>query len=187
MNIPDRVAAAQAAARDAGFELSCDPRVGELLSVLSAAVRHGGSILELGTGAGVGLAWIVAGLGDRTDVSVTSVEIDPQLVRVAASLDLPDYVDVLVADGVDLLSAESRWSLIFADAPAGKWDGLDQTIAALDPGGILLVDDMTPPEFVSDLHRNKTIEARETLLSDARLRSVEIDWASGLIMCARTS
>lgn len=119
-------------------------------------------------------------------MSVTSVDIVPQLVRVAVSLDLADYAEVLVADGVDLLSEESRWSLIFADAPAGKWDGLDSTIAALEPGGISLVDDMTPPEFVSDLHRNKTIEVRETLLSDARLRSVEIDWASGLIICART-
>lgn len=56
MNIPSNVAAASLAAEKAGFPLSCDPDVGRLLSVLSAAVPPHGSVLELGTGAGVGTA-----------------------------------------------------------------------------------------------------------------------------------
>jgi hypothetical protein len=50
---------------------------------------------------------------------------------------------------------------------------------------VLLVDDMTPHELVDDIHRTKTIEVRERLLTDDRLAAVEIGWSSGLIVCAR--
>jgi len=108
-------------------------------------------------------------------VDVVSVDVDPQLAEIAASLETPGYVEVRVADGADLLDAECRWSMIFADAPAGKREGLDQTVAALEPGGVLPVDDMTPEHFVSDLHRDKTPEVRDTLVADPRLRTVEVD------------
>ena len=57
--LPEGVAAALGRAREAGFALSCEVGVGRLLATLAAGVRPGGRILELGTGAGVGLAWIV--------------------------------------------------------------------------------------------------------------------------------
>ncbi|MCB9389689.1 MAG: hypothetical protein H6512_09030 [Acidimicrobiia bacterium] len=33
---------------------------------------------------------------------------------------------------------------------------------------------------------DKTAEVRDTLLADPRLRTVEVDWASGIILCVRT-
>ena len=60
---PEVVEGACSRARDAGFELSCEPEVGALLSVLAASVPAGGRVLELGTGAGVGLAWVGRGRG----------------------------------------------------------------------------------------------------------------------------
>lgn len=185
MKIPSTVAAASRVAEERGFALSCDPGVGQLLGVLSAAVRPYGSILELGTGAGVGTAWIVAGLGDRIDVRVLSVELDEEIAAVAAKLDLPSFVELRRGDALDVLRSEDSWSLIFADAQGGKWEGLDDTIDALEPGGMLLVDDMTPPEFMNDMHREKTAEVRTQLLSDPRLQAVEIAWSSGIILCAR--
>jgi len=62
MDVPARVQEATRAAAEAGFSLSCDHGLGRLLGVLAAAVKQEGSILELGTGAGVGVAWIVAGM-----------------------------------------------------------------------------------------------------------------------------
>ncbi len=185
METPSRVGRAKAAAADAGFGLSCEPGVGELLSVLSAAVRAGGSILELGTGAGVGVAWIVTGLAARTDVSVTSVELEPEVAAAAAQQDWPPYVQLEVGDALEVLRRQRGWSLIFADAQGGKWEGLDDTIDALEPGGVLLVDDMAPTEFTNDLHRDKTAEVRATLLGDPRILAVEIGWSSGVILCTR--
>ena len=41
----------------------------------------------------------------------------------------------------------SLFDLVFADAPGGKWTGLDSTISALNPGGVLVVDDMDPGRY----------------------------------------
>ena len=76
---------ARARAAAAGFDLSCDDEVGALMAALAAGVPRGGRILELGTGVGVGLAWIVAGLEGRSDVEVHSVEVDPRTAAVAAT------------------------------------------------------------------------------------------------------
>lgn len=185
MNVPPNVSAAMANATASGFELSCDNSVGRLLGVLAATVRPDGRILELGTGTGVGLSWIVDGLGLRTDVGVTSVEIDPDHAAAAAHLAWPQFVDLHVGDALDFIDEPGQWDLIFADAQGGKWERLDDTIEALRPGGLLVVDDMTPPEFVNEAHRDKTAEVRSILLASELLVSVEIGWATGLILCTR--
>ena len=56
--------------------------------------------------------------------------------------------------------------------------GLDVTVAALRPGGQLLVDDMTPPFFADDNHERKTAEvraAREELLAMVARRNEATD------------
>lgn len=185
MRLPSTVEAATAIAAEAGFTLSCDPEAGRLLSVLAAAVPPDGTILELGTGAGVGLGWILSGLRSRTDVRVVSVELDDELARVATSQGWPNFVSIKAGDALEVLQRGERWDLIFADAQGGKWEGLDDTINALRPGGILLVDDMTPSELANDLHRDKIVEVRQRLLHDDRLVAVEIGWSTGIIMCSR--
>jgi demethylmenaquinone methyltransferase/2-methoxy-6-polyprenyl-1,4-benzoquinol methylase len=185
MSVPTTVEAAARAAADEGFTLSCEPGVGRLLSVLAAAVPPDGSILELGTGAGVGVAWITAGLAGRTDVRVVSVELDAEVAALAEKNEWPDFVHLGVGDALEVLHRGDRWDLIFADAQGGKWDGLDDTIKALKPAGVLLVDDMTPPSYMNEQHRDKTIEVRERLLADDRLVVVEIAWSTGIILCTR--
>lgn len=54
-----------------GFENSCIPEVERLLNVLAAGVR-GGTIGEVGTGCGVGAAWLDGGLA--TDSRFVTVE-----------------------------------------------------------------------------------------------------------------
>jgi demethylmenaquinone methyltransferase/2-methoxy-6-polyprenyl-1,4-benzoquinol methylase len=184
MDMPSEVQAATTAAANVGFAISCHGDVGRLLRVLAAAVRPDGAILELGTGVGVGLAWIVSGLAGRTDVQVLSVERDPDTAATAVKHDWPSFVRLEVGDALDVLRRGDHWDLIFADALAGKWEGLDDTIEALGPGGVLLVDDMTPP-IMSEMHRTKTIEVRHRLLTDPTLVAVEMRWSSGVVVCTR--
>jgi demethylmenaquinone methyltransferase/2-methoxy-6-polyprenyl-1,4-benzoquinol methylase len=82
--LPPLVASATARACRAGFSFSCDPAVGRLLAVLAAHLPDGARVLELGTGAGVGTAWIVSALQPRATVTVTTVEQDPQTAALAA-------------------------------------------------------------------------------------------------------
>jgi predicted O-methyltransferase YrrM len=176
--------AAQQAARS-GFTMSCDAGTGQFLAVLAAAVPAAGRILELGTGTGVGTAWITTGLRGRTDVEVLTVEIDPATAAAAATGAWPEFVHFVVGDAQEITRLPGGFDLIFADAPGGKWEGLATTVAALRPGGHLLVDDMTPDGFVDDTHAQKTGEVRALLLSHPDLISVEIAWSTGLILATR--
>ena len=183
--LPELVAAAAGRARSTGFDLSCEPAVGGLLAVLAAHLPARSRILELGTGAGVGTAWIVSGLMPRTDVTVTTVEQDPQTARLAAQGSWPAFTDLRHGDALDALREGGGFDLIFADAPGGKHDGLGLTIAALNPRGLLVVDDMTPvPRWPAELYARQA-EVRRVLLASPLLISVELACGSGVIVCAR--
>ena len=182
----DRVANRRRFANERGFEQSSADDVGRVLAVLAAAVRRDGRVLEIGTGAGVGLAWIVEGLGDRDDVELVTIDIDKELVTaVAEGDDWPHFVRFEVGDALELIPALEPLDLIFADAAAGKWYGLDHTIDALAPGGVVVVDDMNPTQWADEEHERRTREVRAVLLQDARLIAAELDWASGLIIATR--
>jgi predicted O-methyltransferase YrrM len=183
--IPELVTAATGRAAAAGFGLSCDPEVGGLLAVLTAHLPAGSRVLELGTGAGVGTAWIVSGLLPRTDVTVTTVERDARTALVAAQGDWPGFVDLRLGDALDFLNEGGTFDLIFADAQGGKWEGLDRTVAALRPCGLLIVDDMTPrPDWPAEQHA-KQAEVRRALLTSPLLTAVELSHGSGVILGTR--
>jgi predicted O-methyltransferase YrrM len=173
-----QVRAALDRADAAGFTISSEPPAGALLAVLAAAVPPGGRILEIGTGAGVGLAWLVEGLAGRTDVEVRTVEHDARLGELAAAGDWPENVTLHGGDVLELLDTLGSFDLIFADAEGGKWHGLDRTIAALAPGGHLLVDDMANGH-------EQTARVRETLLAHPGLTAVELPCGTGLILATR--
>jgi demethylmenaquinone methyltransferase/2-methoxy-6-polyprenyl-1,4-benzoquinol methylase len=183
--LPPRVDAAYLSARQAGFTLSCEPGVGWLLAALSASVPGGGRVLELGTGAGVGLAFIVDGLHGRLDVEVVTVDIEESMHALTRQRPWPATVHFELGDGAELVGALGTFDLIFADAPGGKLFGLDRTIDALRPGGVLLVDDM-------DLDKHEDPELREALAGVRRhlfdhedLACAELGYSSGVIVATR--
>lgn len=187
VRVPAEVAAARERAGAAGFTMSSEDGCGRFLAVLAGAVRPGGRILEIGTGAGAGLGWIVSGLGGRDDVEVHSIEVDPGVHALAGTAEWPSWVRLHLGDVYELYPSLGTFDLIFADAPGGKWTDLDRTIEALTPGGLLLVDDMRPPEWGSADHERLTGEVAATLLGHPGLNAVEIAWSSGLILASRRS
>lgn len=139
---PPAVAAAMERARAAGFTISSEDCVGRLLAVLAAAVPAGGRVLEMGTGVGMGTAWIVTGLGKRRDAEVVTVERDACLAEALRGWPWPAFVRLVQANALDALGWLGTFDLVFPDSHAGKYLGFDRTLAALRPGGLLVVDDM---------------------------------------------
>jgi predicted O-methyltransferase YrrM len=173
-------------ASELGFEQSADPDVGRLLAVLAAGVRRDGRILEIGTGAGYGLAWVVDGLASRSDVEVISIEIDQARHRGVARDGWPPFVRLLNGDVLTMFDTLGSFGLIFADAQGGKWEGLERTIDALEPGGLLVVDDMRKPTVRIVPNQDALTEGvRTALLTDSRLLAVELDWATGIVLARR--
>jgi aminoglycoside 6-adenylyltransferase len=173
-------------AQQLDFEQSSDPEVGRLLAVLAGGVRENGRILEIGTGVGYGTAWIVEGLAGRDDVELISIEMDRTRNEATRDGEWPPFVRFVLGDILELFDQIGTFSLIFADAQGGKWEGLDRTIAALATGGLLVVDDMRRPavETVPD-QAARTEAVREALLADRRLITVELDWSSGVMLARR--
>jgi predicted O-methyltransferase YrrM len=92
--IPPLVERARAVARRIGFPLTrqeagpdrpsaCLPGVGLFLAVLAAGCRAG-RIGEIGTGAGVGAAWMASAM--PADCVLITAEIDPRLAAAASRL-----------------------------------------------------------------------------------------------------
>lgn len=173
MREPPLVARARALADELGFERSSVPEVGRLLHAL-AAQRGRTRVGEIGTGAGVGAAWIVSGL----DPSVPFVTVEPDAersARAAALLADDPNVRVLRGDWRDVLPAEAPFDLLFYDG-GGKQrpeeDG-ERVIGLLAPGGTLVMDDLTPGRPGPD-------PVRAFWLGHPRLAAVELTLSPAL-------
>jgi predicted O-methyltransferase YrrM len=154
---PPLVQRALALERELGFERSCIREVGLLLHVL-AAQRGRTRVGELGTGCGVGAAWIVSAL--PPSVPFVTVELDGTRARAAADLFAEDEnVQVLHGDWHELMPREAPFDLLFLDS--GKQhpevDGED-VVGLLAPGATVVMDDLTPgrpgPDPVRDFWLN---------------------------------
>ncbi len=147
-DVPPLVRRATDAARALGFEKSSVPEVGRLLHAL-AAQRGRARVGEIGTGTGVGAAWIVAAL--PPSVPFVTVELDERLAASARSLFSGDgNVRVFVGDWHDVMPAEAPFDLLFYDG-GGKQhperDG-EQVFGLLAPGGTIVMDDLAPGRSV---------------------------------------
>ncbi len=130
---------AAAAAALAGAAHPSLPVVGRMLARLAGA-SPGHTVLEIGTGAGHGAAWIASGL--RPDQRLVTVEADPDRAATACSV-LSDVarVEVLTGDWQGALDA-GPFGLIFVDAGPAK-DRAELLAPALVPGGVAVLDDLT--------------------------------------------
>jgi predicted O-methyltransferase YrrM len=163
---PPLVQRALALERELGFERSCIREVGLLLHVL-AAQRGRTRVGELGTGCGVGAAWIVSALPPA--VPFVTVELDEERARAAEELFAADEnVTVLQGDWHELMPAEAPFDLLFLDS--GKQhpeiDGED-VVGLLAPGATILMDDLTPA-------RRRPDPVREFWLNHPRIAAIEI-------------
>jgi predicted O-methyltransferase YrrM/GNAT superfamily N-acetyltransferase len=170
-----------------GFTMASEPKTGALLAAL-AATRPGGHLLELGTGTGVGTAWLLAGM-DAT-ACLDTVDSDAGVVAVAKRhLGADPRATFHVIDGGAFITrAPTRhFDLIFADAWPGKFDHLDATLALLRPGGLYVIDDLLPQANWPDGHAAKVPALVDRLERMPGFRSVKLAWASGLMLVVRTA
>jgi len=138
------------------------PEVQALLRVLAA----GRDVAEMGTAYGE-----TAALLAETARSVVTVERDPDRLAVARKrLAGLANVELLEGDAYEQLRRRGPFGLVFVDGGLRPVDpGRREAILALvEPGGILVKDDLTPGRPVEG------DDVREFLLRDPRLASTEI-------------
>ena len=175
---PDLVLEAEALAKANGFTGSCTRRTGSLLRTLAAAAE--GTILELGSGCGVGSAWLASGL--RPGSELVTVESDGRRHEVLGSLfDGRDDVVALRGGWRDAL-VHGPFALAFVDVSEAKDDGSGEVVEAMSIGGVMLLDDFTP----GPLYRGQHDERWHRWMREPRLASCEILTAPGVAAIVAT-
>jgi predicted O-methyltransferase YrrM len=110
------------------------PAVQRLLAVLAAGRR----CAESGTAFGEGAAAIAS-----TAASLVTVETDPARAAVARErLASYDNVELHVGDWREVLAERAPFGFLFFDA--GRLDESPDVVDLLEPGGLLVKDDLTP-------------------------------------------
>lgn len=153
--------------RELGFERSSIPEVGRLLHVL-AGQRGRARVGEIGTGSGVGAAWLVSALPPA--VPFVTVELDAGRAAAAARLFAEDEnVKVLHGDWHELMQPEAPFDLLFYDGGGKQRPDLDgeEVIGLLAPGGTVVLDDLTPGRPGPD-------PVREFWLEHPQLAAIEL-------------
>jgi predicted O-methyltransferase YrrM len=182
---PPALAAIQAETATLGFSMASEPKTGAFLAALAAA-KPGGRLLELGTGTGIGTAWLLSGMD--ASARLDTVDTDPAVVDVARRhLGGDARVAFRVEDGGAFLARADpdTYDLIYADAWPGKFTHLDQALACIRQGGFYVIDDLLPQENWPDGHGAKV----DALIADLERRPgfavVRLAWASGLMLVVR--
>ncbi len=182
---PPAVERITAEARAAGLACGSDEHTGALLRGLAAS-KPGGALLELGTGLGLGAAWLLDGMDARA--RLTSVDVEDVGGVARRCLGHDPRLELVVADAADFLErlGSRRFDLIFADAPFGKFFDLERTLHALAPGGLYVVDDMLPEAH--DAGRRELLEqVAAALRARPDLVLTGLSWGTGLLVATRRS
>ncbi len=181
-DIPKAYTQLEAKCDEIGFTMPSDVFIGTLLKSLIAS-KPRARVLELGTGIGLSLAWMIDGLDDES--KLISIDNDPQLIAIAKDFFGGDArVELVCGDGAEWInnySADS-FDLIFADAWPGKYSELDETLALLKVGGFYVIDDMNPQPNWPEGHESKAQKLVDHLASRSDLTITKMDWSTGVII-----
>ena len=167
---PEQVMKAKRLAGEHDFNYSCLDEVGQLLAVLTSSIKQG-TIAEIGTGYGVGTAWMATRL--KNEVSLISIDNDKSKINSVRTIFHQKNVKFIHSDWQEILNY-APFQLIFADGGKAKEQHPDMLVEALAVGGMILIDDLTPIEYWPEEWKGKTDKVREYWLSHPYLQAVEL-------------
>lgn len=169
-----------------GFKMGSEPQTGALLRTL-AATKPGGRFLELGTGTGIGTAWLLSGMDAESRLD--SVEIDSNVSDIARRhLGKDPRVSFHSADGIDFLKKAPApgYDFIYADTWPGKFSHLELALSLVRVGGIYFIDDLLPQPAWPAEHASKIPMLIAELEKRSDFISSRLAWSSGLMILVRT-
>ena len=162
-----------------------DPYVGSLLRTLILS-KPGARALELGTGVGLSLSWMIDGLSDGGHV--VSIDADAALVNLVGEYFRDDpRVTLVHEDGAAWLEryAGPAFDLVFADAWPGKYSHLEEAVGLLRPGGFYVIDDMDEQPNWPEGHDEKAAALMTRLEAREDLVATKISWSTGVVVAVK--
>jgi predicted O-methyltransferase YrrM len=120
--------------------------------------------------------------------TLVSVDTDARLQAVATELLGSDHrVRFELADALEFIRAQqaASFELVFADAWAGKYVGLDNALALVRHGGFFVGDDMLPQANWPEDHQERADGLATHLQKLEGWATVTLRWGSGFVIAVR--
>jgi len=170
-----------------GFTMPSDLYVGSLLKTLVSS-KPNGNFLELGTGLGLSLSWMVDGLNENAQV--TTIDNDAELLHIAKQYFQNDArVTMICADATDWIRQYQGplFDLVFADAWPGKYAELEVVLQLITVGGFYVVDDMNAQKNWPEGHEKHVSRLVSYLENRADFNLTKISWSTGVLIAVKTN
>ncbi|MCX2680103.1 class I SAM-dependent methyltransferase [Galbibacter sp. EGI 63066] len=168
-----------------GFTMPSDLYIGSLLKTLITS-KPKSNLLELGTGIGLSLSWMVDGMDPES--KLITVDNDPKLIDIAKHYFGADKrVEIVCEDGTEWIKNYDgeNFDLIFADAWPGKYSELDEVLELLNVGGFYIIDDMTAQPNWPDGHQKNVDQLIADLEKRKNLNLTKMNWSTGVIIVTK--
>lgn len=169
-----------------GFTMPSDLYIGALLKTLMLS-KPNGRFLELGTGIGLSLSWMVDGLVG--DSKLITVDNDPELIAIAKGYFGEDKrIEIVWEDGTKWIKsyAGDKFDLIFADAWPGKYSETDEILCLIKVGGFYVIDDMSAQPNWPEGHDKNVDRLVDYLEKREDFSLTKMNWSTGVIVAVKT-
>ncbi|MEL7427217.1 MAG: class I SAM-dependent methyltransferase [Bacteroidota bacterium] len=168
-----------------GFSMASDLHIGALLRTLIAS-KPKANLLELGTGVGLSLVWMIDGMDAESQI--TTIDNDPDLTAIAEDFFGDNkQVEIICTDGAAWLKAYKgeSFDLIFADAWPGKYSDLEKTLDLVKVGGYYVIDDMRTQPNWPEGHQEKVDQLIAYLDQRKDFHLTKMNWSTGIIIASK--
>jgi predicted O-methyltransferase YrrM len=185
LDIPKLHVELERKAAEIDFTMPSDLFIGTLLKTLISS-KPKGRFLELGTGIGLSLSWMVDGMDANS--SLISVDNDAELIDIAKEYFGKDgRLKLVSADATDWIKKYSgeKFDLIFADAWPGKYSEIQELLSLVQIGGFYIVDDMSAQPNWPNGHQKNVDELIAYLENRKDITLTKMSWSTGLIIAVK--
>ncbi|QXP54810.1 class I SAM-dependent methyltransferase [Cellulophaga sp. HaHa_2_95] len=186
-NIPKIHARIEAKSKEIGFSMPSDLHIGSLLQTLIAS-KSNSRFLELGTGIGLSLSWMIEGMDANS--SLISVDNDPELIQISTEFFGQDKrVTLICEDGTIWLKNYNgaNFDLIFADAWPGKYSEIEEALNLVAVGGFYVIDDMSKQENWPPGHEDHVVNLLTYLKAREDFKITTLNWSTGVLVAVRSN
>lgn len=186
LNLPRVLQGITSTTEDLELTMGDELRFGSLLRTLAGS-RLGDRVLQVGAGSGILTAWLLDGMG--TGSSLTSLEADVELARVAGRfLGRDERLEIRQGSMESLLAElEPGFGLIVTSTPLDLEGLLREAVRLLAPGGLFVVGGLVeqPDWTAAERSAAQTLVSRLEVLEDLQLTPLE--WSSGVLLASHRS
>jgi predicted O-methyltransferase YrrM len=171
--------------KEIGFTMPSDLCIGTLLKTLITS-KPKSNLLELGTGIGLSLSWMIDGMDSES--KLTTVDNDFELVKIANNYFGEDKrLEIIYADGTEWIKNynQAKFDLIFADAWPGKYSQINEILNLVKIGGLYIIDDMLAQQNWTKGHQENVDRLIEYLENREDFNLTKMNWSTGIIIATR--